>query len=80
MALLGTAAQSEQYLRLSSVEEVKLLLDGLNLIKDNKTVVLQDLKRKVTATGRYFKLLSGTDVIKAAAEKRNLQRRRDGRG
>ena len=77
---METRSVPEQFLKLSSAEEVRLLLEGVDLIKGNKAVVLQDLKRRITFIGRYFKSLSPVNSIKAAADKRNLQRRRDGRG
>ncbi len=73
-------AVGENFLRLTSAEEAKLILQGLGLIQGNKTVVLHDLIKRATAAERYFKSLSNTTIIKTAADKRNLQRRRDGRG
>lgn len=75
-----TAVVPEFFIKLNSAEDARLLSEGLDALKDNKTVVLQDLKKRVSVAVRYFKSLNSTALLKIAADKRNNQRRRDGRG
>lgn len=69
-------------LKINSLEEINLLSAGLETIKDNKAVILPDLKRRLNAVAMEFKKMPAwTDnVLKTAAMQRNAQRRRDGRG
>lgn len=62
-----------------SKQEVEVLLEGLDSVKRN--VMTDSLKRRLKAALRYFKSQeTGYEELKAAADKRNAQRRRDGRG
>lgn len=75
-------SNSPLILKINSLEEINLLLSGLDTIKDNKAVILPDLKRRLNAVALEFKKMPAwtENVLKTAAMQRNTQRRRDGRG
>lgn len=60
-------------LKISSLEEVRLLLLGLASIKDNKTVTFVDLKRKLEMIEKNMRedRNYASVIAKAATDKRN---------
>lgn len=66
-AHITTAPTANPYtFRVNSLEEVNLLLAGLDLIQDNRAVVLPDLKRRLNALAVEFKAHSSS-VVKSPA-------------
>lgn len=70
--------EPDRFLTLKSAQEVEILLEGLEKVSRN--VLVDSLKRRLQVTLRYFKEQHGYAELKAAADKRNVQRRQDGRG
>lgn len=70
---------TEKHLLLQNKQEVELLLDGLDAV--GKNALSDHLRRRLQTALRYFKSQeTGYEALQAAADKRNAQRRRDGRG
>lgn len=68
-----------RYFQLQGKAEVEMLLRGLEAIGE-KNAVAEALKKRLGAAQRYFRTLETNTAIKTAARKRDIQRRRDGRG
>jgi hypothetical protein len=65
-------------IELKNLHEIELLLAGLDQVTD-KTVVAADLRKRLKRAMGYFSK-SAIEQLAEAAKKRDLQRRRDGRG
>jgi len=66
-------------IKLRSIEEANILMAGIKSLGD-RTILSQNLKKQLDVAVRYFKSLKPEEILKAAAERRNTERRRDGRG
>lgn len=62
--------------------EINLIAAALEAFKaaspSDRTVVLEDLRRRVSSLQTYFKHLNALDTIRKASERRNAQSRKIG--
>ena len=68
----------DRFLLLQGKTEVELLLKGLEATGE-RNAVADSLKKRLSVAQRYFKTLEASSILKAAARKRDTQRRRDGK-
>ncbi len=69
-------------LMVRNAAEVNLLAAALDAFKTSnpseRTVVLEDLRRRVASLQSYFKQVNGLEAIRKASERRNEQTRKMG--
>ncbi len=72
------AENVDRFLLLQGKTEVEILLKGLEA-SGERNAVTDSLKKRLSVAQRYFKTLEASSILKAAARKRDTQRRRDGK-